>query len=546
MGFAFFDRALRTNSSIYKQSLLYILVSTLFSCAVQVPPGGGTKDTSPPVVLKMKPENKTVFFDSKEIQIRFDEFIILNNPNEQVIVSPPLEERPEFEVSGKTLKVKHLGSLKRNTTYTINFGNAVTDNHESNIADHLHYVFSTGSYLDSNFITGNILNAFTLKPEKSISIGLYETTGFTDSAIYKKKPVYYSKTKDNGDFVIENIPDKRFILVAFDDQNKNLKFNRGEGVAFVDSAILSTDTILRKRTLKLFVPDAYPINHLVDTFCKEAGKFSFLIYKPNRINIRPVKNIPYFLRLTKGINFIDTLHLFSNELTKDSVADFIITQPERSAYAHINVRKRAKKPSFGVTTKPGFELNDTILINCSNPYQSFDSTRIILLEDTIQIKPLFITDSNKFIVAVLYKWKEKTKYSLMIKDSAFKDIYGLYCKKYSLINSTKAIKDYSSLKLNILLDRGDKSYIIQLTNDNESDVINEFIINHSEEKLFECLMPGSYKIKIIYDENKNGRWDNGNYFMKRQPEKVYYYNEVVSLKAFWDIEQNIDLNSIIK
>ena len=158
----------------------FILLIFSVSCAVQVSPSGGPKDTTPPRVEKEVPENKTINFDRPDIRINFNEFVILKSPEEQIVISPPLEENPEYIVSGRALRINFRSSLKRNTTYTINFGNSITDNHEGNVLENLRYVFATGSNLDTNKIIGTVYNSFNTKPEKNIVVGLYDAESFYD------------------------------------------------------------------------------------------------------------------------------------------------------------------------------------------------------------------------------------------------------------------------------------------------------------------------------------------------------------------------------
>ncbi len=526
--------------------LIIVFVLIIASCAVQVPPSGGAKDNSSPLVEKMSPENKKVNFNERGINIKFNEFIILNNPNEQIIISPPLDEKPEFEVRGKVLNVTFLNPLKRNTTYTINFGNAVIDNHEGNVIENLRYVFSTGAELDTNIISGTVINSFTGKTEKGISVGLYDAENFYDSIIYKHKPFYFTKSKNDGSFSLENIQDKQFYLVAFNDENKNLKYDKNEDISFIKKQLNATDTSLKDKKIWLFSPDKYAINRILDTFSRELGKYCFLVYKPTNISIKPIKDVKYFTWLSKGKNDIDSLFIFSDQLTEDSVTSFKFYSPDTLYILNIKVRKKLKPPSFNIIIQNKIELNDSIKIIFQNPCEIIDTTLTIFKVDTIRVKPNFNYYNTSEKLFLSYPLNEKTSYTISIKDSAFKDIYKQYNKETRFSFTTKSLKDYSSLKLNLLLAKSDQLYIIQILNEDESTLIKEFIITQGKETLFDYLLPGNYKIKIILDTNKNGKWDNGDFFLKRQPERVFYNPELINLKAYWDLEQTIDLNKLIK
>lgn len=398
------------------------ILTIIISCAVQVAPSGGPKDTSAPKVDKEIPENKTANFDRSDIKIFFNEFIILKSPEEQIVVSPPLDETPEYIVNGRFLKVNFRSSFKRKTTYTINFGNAIADNHEGNILENMSYVFATGNDLDTNKITGVVYNSFTTKPEKNIVIGLYDAETFYDSIIYKKKPEYFSKTKENGKFSIENIPNKKFILVGFNDENKNLKYNKNEDILFNISSLDPTDTLIKGNKYRLFNPDTYKVNRLLDTICKEKGKFAFIIYKPTNISVKPDKKVKYFTHISKTKNNLDTLYIISNELKNDSLNLFQVNLFDTSYFVSLISHKKYKLPSFSVNISSNLELNDTMQVFFSNPILSFDTAHIIFKQDTIRIKPRFIKDSTSEKLKIYYPLREKTKYSLLVKDSAFIEI----------------------------------------------------------------------------------------------------------------------------
>jgi hypothetical protein len=162
-----------------RNNFYLIFLSFLWaSCAQQVVPTGGIKDDVPPKVLLYKPDNKTIRFNSDKIVIKFDEYISIKDPG-QIIISPLLKNKPTIESNGKQISVAFLQSKPiNNTTYTINFSNSIADVNEGNTLNNFSYVFSTGEYLDSNYVTGKIIQAENTKEEKDILIGLYHKANF--------------------------------------------------------------------------------------------------------------------------------------------------------------------------------------------------------------------------------------------------------------------------------------------------------------------------------------------------------------------------------
>ncbi|MEK6616765.1 MAG: Ig-like domain-containing protein, partial [Bacteroidota bacterium] len=144
-------------------------------CAQIVNPNGGPKDVSPPHAVKYIPDSAKTNFSTKNIVIVFDEYIQLNDLQKQLVISPPMNIQPEIKVKGKSLLIELKDTLRKNTTYTFNFGNSIRDFTEANALEDFQYVFSTGSFIDSLKLSGAVKNAFDLKTEKGILVMLYDT-----------------------------------------------------------------------------------------------------------------------------------------------------------------------------------------------------------------------------------------------------------------------------------------------------------------------------------------------------------------------------------
>ena len=180
------------------QTALILLLSTLFlsQCAKIVAPTGGPKDEDHPLIVKIEPPFNTINFNNKKIEITFNEFIQLKDLSSNLVVSPPLEEKPEIKVKGKTLVIELLGELQDSTTYNIYFGNSVQDYNEGNPIEHFEYVFSTGDFIDSLSIKGQVVNSYNLLPEEGVFVMLYKD--YEDSVPMKQLPVHISKTNKEG------------------------------------------------------------------------------------------------------------------------------------------------------------------------------------------------------------------------------------------------------------------------------------------------------------------------------------------------------------
>jgi len=239
------------------QRFIYIVLigfTILAGCAKVVAPTGGPKDEEHPLIVEINPPDNSVNFDKDEVRITFNEFIQLKDLNNSLVVSPPMEEKPDIRVKGKTLIIEFLEDLKDSTTYNIYFGNAVQDYNEGNPIENFQYVLSTGPYVDSLSISGQVLNSFNLLPEEGVFVMLYKE--LEDSVPMKQIPTHISKTNEDGLFRINNISNNKFKLFCLRDFNKNYLFDLpNEDIAFVDS-LVEFELITETHIDTFYVPDS--------------------------------------------------------------------------------------------------------------------------------------------------------------------------------------------------------------------------------------------------------------------------------------------------
>lgn len=215
-------------------TLVFILHSTLFiftSCARMGAPDGGWYDEKPPYVVSATPEENATNVTSRKVTIRFNEFIKLESANEKVMVSPPQMEQPEIKVTGKNIYVTLLDSLKPNTTYTIDFSDAISDNNEGNPMGNYSYTFSTGNAIDTLQVSGYVLNASDLEPVKGILIGLYAE----GDSIMKR----VARSDSRGHFIVKGIAPGSYTVGALMDVDGDYRFTqRNEKMAFSHDIIV--------------------------------------------------------------------------------------------------------------------------------------------------------------------------------------------------------------------------------------------------------------------------------------------------------------------
>lgn len=222
---------------IPKYIAMLLVVIGFYACASTGMPDGGPYDETPPKFVRATPEPNATNNQRKKISIEFDEFIKLDKPSEKVIISPPQKETPEVKVSGKKVLVEFFDTLQENTTYTVDFGDAIVDNNEDNPLGNFAYAFSTGEHIDTMEVSGTVLNAQDLEPVKGIQVGLHKD--LSDTAFTKLPFVRISRTDSRGHFTIRGVAPGKYRIYALMDGNQNYLFDsKTEAIAWQDSLVI--------------------------------------------------------------------------------------------------------------------------------------------------------------------------------------------------------------------------------------------------------------------------------------------------------------------
>ena len=251
-----------------KNILLFLAALFLTRCANVVAPTGGPKDLTPPKVAEAKPKNHSTGFDGNRIELTFNEYVTLNNANQEVLISPPLSTKPDIKLNNKTVVVKFKEPLSPNVTYTVGFGDAIKDLHEGNAFSDYVYTFSTGDYIDTLSIAGKVINADDKKPAEGMFVALYEDS---DSLFYqptRRAPDFIARTDKEGTFRLNGLPDKRFLVFALNDVNANLYYDMpNEKVAFLDTLVYASFKQKNTQTIDTLL-ELDSISRVFDTLSK--------------------------------------------------------------------------------------------------------------------------------------------------------------------------------------------------------------------------------------------------------------------------------------
>lgn len=269
--------------------IVFVLLIVLYSCASIGTPDGGMYDETPPKVIKTSPAPYAVNSKNKKISIEFDEYIKLEKANEKVVVSPPQLEAPEIKVSGKKVEVELMDTLKANTTYTIDFSDAIVDNNEGNPLGDFAFTFSTGEAIDTLQVSGTVLDASNLEPVKGMLVGLY--SNLSDSAFVTLPFERVARTDSKGRFTIRGIAPGTYHIYGLMDINQNFIFDqKTEMIAFTDEMIVPTSELAIK-------PDTIWKDTLTIDTVKQVQYTHFM---PDNIVLRAFKEAPVTQYMVKN------------------------------------------------------------------------------------------------------------------------------------------------------------------------------------------------------------------------------------------------------
>lgn len=243
------QRTRRLNWQLCRFALLLLTLTLVAACARMGNPDGGWYDETPPRVVGASPAEKATGVKTRKLHIRFNEFIKIENTTENVVVSPPQLESPDIKAGGKSIDIELKDSLKANTTYTVDFSDAITDNNEGNPLGNYTYSFSTGEHIDTMEVSGWVLAAENLEPVKGILVGLY--ANLADSAFRTQPMLRVAKTDGRGHFVIRGIAPGKYRVYALQDVDGDYHLTqKGEEMAFNREIIVpSSKPDVRQDTL---------------------------------------------------------------------------------------------------------------------------------------------------------------------------------------------------------------------------------------------------------------------------------------------------------
>lgn len=533
-----------------KHNFKAIILLTLGACANVAMPTGGPRDKTPPELVSSNPKNNELNFTGKFIELTFNEDIKLKDPKEEILIVPTVGKNTLFSVKKKKLIIEPQLEWQPNTTYSFNFREGVQDITEGNPAENLRLAFSTGPIIDSLSIKGNVKEMFSEKIPEKITIALYQADSFD---IFKHQPIYFTKSNKEGKFSIQNLKAETYFIYAFEDKNKNLKVDsKTEKFGFLSAPIELTEskdsidipmTMLDSRPLVLTSirhtdkTSRIRFNKQVDSLTikgisKEQAVYSFAGDKSELI---------FYHAMAKG----DSLqtHLTATDSLRQKIDTIIYIK-----YGDIKTTKETfKTKEIGLNySVPNKQL--TYTLSYDKPIGAITTDSIYIKYDSITTKPFKTTDiiidtllnritlTSKIDDIIETEQKKKPKApELILGKGALISIEQDSSKR--IIKPILVNKEEDLGVILIKVETNEKNYLIQVVNA-ENKIIQT--AKNPKDYSFKYLEPNEYKIRVIVDKNKNGKWDPGNFYDKIEPEKIIFYKSEegkysTQLRAYFEI-----------
>jgi len=518
--------------------LIWLLLA---ACAQVREISGGEKDTVPPQLVNSYPAHLSTRFTSKRIVLQFDERIQLDRVRDRLLVSPPLSEPPDVRITGsKNVTIDLNSPLKENTTYTFAIGEAVKDLSEGNAAVGLVYVVSTGEVVDSMLVAGEVLNAYTGKPETEVLVSLYATD---DTATVRTgRPAYATRSDASGRFTLKHLRPGSYRAYALRDQNANFRYDLpNEEIAFLDSVIVleSLDSIAPFHTLELF-REVSAVQALRESRVLADGAVRLVLARPGEdLSVRDVARSGGELTWTNAWSATrDTVLLWPSDTTALSLGRYEL-RSDGLILDTIRYRMVERMPFATSLQVRVVEVENEAMVDvrAARPIAAVDTSLIRMVRDSLPLAYTVERDSvDQRLLHLRTDLPPGSEALLVILPKAIRDIYG--GENDSLRTGLGRAAEKSTGTLRIRFEHKTPpryARILQLLDGQGNVVRRSFMEISANTVVWERLMPGNHTLRMIMDRNGNGRWDTGELELGLQPEQVLSFGETINVRAAWDL-----------
>jgi len=541
-----------------KQYFLWLFASfVLVSCARVGSPVGGAKDSIAPKMIGSNIDTTRINVprNTKELRIDFDEYITLKDISKNLIISPPIKYTKIIPstTGNKYLQIQWKDTLQANTTYNFNFGNSIVDLNESNVLPYFNFAFSTGNKLDDLYISGTLSDALGNEKnpdgkEKNLVVGLYQVK---DTMNYRQKPYYISKADADGYFELNYLTPGKYKIVGFDDENSNSIYDIGkENVAFQKEEITLEKSISGLK-LKSF-PSKKALKYKEMTI-STGGVTMLFEGNPEKVIVKTVGEKPADYKVTHksksdsikiwfdatkeniGATVSENLKFSYDTNAKQDTVSIFYKKPAKDDMTIANPFSNKLAPETDFRFSSNYVINkiqpenwklvsDSTSQNFTAKISELDSTQVI-------IKSNFITGK---------------KYQLTVPKNTVGSFYNRSSESVRFDFEVAKPEDFGSFVAHLKNVPAQKFWI-QLLDDKNEPAYQQYT-NQADVK-FINLKPGSYKLRILVDNNENGIWDSSDFANEVLAEDVYLFKKSgdkdvmskINIRQMWEINENWDL-----
>jgi uncharacterized protein (DUF2141 family) len=513
----------------YFLAIIFILI--LKSCANQQAPTGGPKDETEPKVKSTTPPQNTINFKGDKITINFDEAIQLASSSESFFIIPTTKNPPHITSTKKSVTISFNEQLKENTTYTLYFNKAIKDVTEGNDVDQLTYTFSTGPYIDSLNIKGNTKDLWKNKPEKDILVGLYDAND--TSTISNAVPAYYSYTNEQGNFELKYIKEGTYNIFALKDENRNMKYDQEkETIGFLKNLNLKKDTT----GVNLLMSRIDTTGPRIKETTNAPGKY-IITFTEGLVDVTIDNNTILYKQDDKK----SKLELYDPRSINDSISIKITARDSLNNTSVIDHKFTFKPLKKGEKYLP--LLASIAPAEIINPYKPElkmefnypvkevrEPLKYSVAGKTIQPKETWNESKTRFTIQPTVNQGDTLQ--IIIPDSTFISVYQISNTADTIRTKVNQESEYGTVEGKVLHDN--MNFQVQLVNSGTFEVVQ--VINNKTDFQFTGVTPGEYFIRIVWDVNKNGFWDQQSIEENIKAEPVMFHKELIKVKANWEIK----------
>lgn len=553
---------------VYFLVLLAGIQLLVYSCANISSPTGGPKDTIPPALVKINPTTGSTRFGDRIVRMEFNEAVQAKDLPNQLIITPSIEGKYKTNLSKNIVELEFEKAFEANTTYTLNFREGIADLNEGNPARDLQLAFSTGDYLDSLTISGQVKELLTNLPVKEALVSLYRA-GDTLTT-FNSRPYYLTKTTEEGYFKFNNLKAGNYRVYATVDENKNLMTEaRNEKFGFL------RDTVSLGSNIDSLNINIVSIN--IDKPAINSSRPNGLYYEINLnkavkdFQLEPLQEIngtlySHLVEGNKKVRIYNTLQVKDSLPVYFSASDSIEQQVQDTLYLRFEESKRIPEP-FKLTLDPqsgAIQENFKATISFTKPVKEINTDSLFFQYDSLTQLPLttkdFTWNKRRDVVTIQKTLDPKQAESRQVakdtaetaetiqpaesRNSAAQGVR-LYLGKAAFISvendsSEAKTQQYSFADpksfgtIEGQVETAEANFTVQLLQAKTFKVVKE--VKDAKNFKFRTVPPGEYQIRVLIDKNGNGEWDPGNVNKRQDPEPVLFSDGTTVLKANWEVK----------